>query len=138
MTFRVGRVFIKPSHSKVAKQIGVRHKSMYILQFEIAATLTSRGSPDSRGELGELWHRCMGHLLGSASKIHKEIVIGLPHCNMDQHEVCKGRTLGKYAKTPFPSRDSKAKGFGPCSFKCLWSFLSNIPYWVQVLCHFHK
>ena len=35
---------------------------------------------------------------------------GLPQCSINQHEVCKGCTLGKYAKTSFPSRDKRAKG----------------------------
>jgi transposase InsO family protein len=43
-------------------------------------------------------------------KILGEIATRLPPCSVDHHEVCKGCTLGKYAKTSFPSRDDRAKG----------------------------
>lgn len=40
----------------------------------------------------------------------KEIVIGLSEFRVAQHDVCKGRALGKYAKTMFLSSDIRAKG----------------------------
>jgi hypothetical protein len=40
----------------------------------------------------------------------RESVDGLPEFSSDQHRVCKGCALGKYAKTIFPSSDSRSKG----------------------------
>jgi transposase InsO family protein len=66
-----------------------------------------------------------------ALKILGEIATGLPPCNMDHHEVCKGCTLGKYAKTSHPNRDDRAKDIlelihsdvcGPFSFPSLCGF----------------
>jgi len=34
-------------------------------------------------------------------KILQQIATGLPTCSVDQHDVCKGCTLGKYARLPF-------------------------------------
>jgi transposase InsO family protein len=52
----------------------------------------------------------MGHLHHRVLKILGEITTGLPPCSVDSHEVCNGCTLGKYAKTSYPSRDDRAKG----------------------------
>lgn len=65
----------------------------------MATPLTSKGGCDSSNELGELWHRHMGLLHHGALNILKEIVTGLPQCIVDQHEVCKCCTLGKYVKS---------------------------------------
>ena len=52
----------------------------------------------------------MGHLHHGVLEILKEIVTGLPRCNTNQHDMCKGYTLGEYAKTSFPSGDNQVKG----------------------------
>jgi transposase InsO family protein len=52
----------------------------------------------------------MAHLHHGALKVLREAVTGLPKFSSDQHSVCKGCALGKYAKTVFPSSDSRSKG----------------------------
>jgi transposase InsO family protein len=107
--FRQGKVFIKPLNSRTPVQLGVRAKTLYRLQFETAAVVSRKDIQQGR-ELAELWHRRMGHLHHRELKILGEIAIGQPPCSVDHHEVCKGCTLGKYAKTSFPIRDDRAKG----------------------------
>jgi transposase InsO family protein len=51
----------------------------------------------------------MGQLHHRELKILGEIATRLPPCSVDHHEVCKGCTLGKYAKTSYPSKDYRAK-----------------------------
>jgi hypothetical protein len=108
--FHKRRVLSKPPNSRTAVQIGVREKTLYKLQFGAAAALKSKKDSQQGRELAELWHRCMGHLHHRALKILGEIATRLPPCSVDSHEVCKGCTLGKYAKTSYPSRDDRPKG----------------------------
>jgi transposase InsO family protein len=108
--FRKRRVLLKPPNSRTTVQIGVREKTLYKLQFGAAAALNNKKDNQQGRELAELWHRRMGHLHHRALKILGEIATGLPPCSVDSHEVCKGCTLGKYAKTSYPSRDDRAKG----------------------------
>jgi hypothetical protein len=51
----------------------------------------------------------MGHLHHRALSILREIVIGLPEFNVEQHGVCKGCMLGKHAKVAFPSSKHRSK-----------------------------
>ena len=86
--------------------LGVRKDKLYKLQFEPTCALVS--SSKSGRDLGELWHRRMAHLHHGALKVLREAVTGLPKFSYDQHDVCKGCALGKYAKTTFPSSDSRS------------------------------
>ena len=52
----------------------------------------------------------MAHLHHGALKVLRESVTGLLEFSFDQHRVCKGCALGKYAKTNFPSSDIRFKG----------------------------
>jgi hypothetical protein len=52
----------------------------------------------------------MDHLHHGTLKVLRQVVTGLPEFNFDQHGVCKGCALGKYAKRAFPSSDNKSKG----------------------------
>ena len=58
-------------------------------------------------DVGKLWHRRLGHLHHDASKIMQQITIGLPKGSLEQQDVCKGCTLGKYVKSTFHDRDNK-------------------------------
>lgn len=105
VTFESGKVNIHPKDSKVAKVIGVKHGSLFRLQFELAHALVS----SCRG-IGEFWHRRMAHLHHGALNILKEIVTGFSKMKTKKNEVCKGCALGKYAKTSFPSSNIRSKG----------------------------
>ena len=58
-------------------------------------------------DVGELWHRKLGHLHHGALNIMQQISIGLPKGKLEQKNTCKGFILGKYAKSSFLDRDSK-------------------------------
>ena len=85
--------------------IGIRSCTLYRLQFESLQALIN-----NTNDMGELWHRRMAHLHHGALNILKEIVIGLPELSTKHSDMCKGCTLGRYAKTTFPSSDSRSKG----------------------------
>jgi len=52
----------------------------------------------------------MGHLHHGALKTLRQIATRLPACSFDQHNECKGCTIGKYVKPSFQGRDYRAKG----------------------------
>ena len=108
--FNRDKAYLKHLTSSAVKQIGVRVKNLYGLQVERCAALNSKAGGKQSRDIGKLWHRCMGHLHHGVLKILQQIATGLPACSFDQHDVCKGCTLGKYAKTSFQGQDSKAKG----------------------------
>lgn len=59
------------------KQIGVKEKNLYRLQFETEASLSSREINPHRCELRELCNRCMGHLHHGTLDTLREIAMGL-------------------------------------------------------------
>ena len=59
-------------------------------------------------DVGELWHRRLGHLHHGALKIIQQNSTSLPKGKLEQTYTCKGCTLGKYAKASFQDQDSRA------------------------------
>ena len=57
---------------------------------------------------GELWHRRLGHLHHGALKILQQISTGLPKGTLAQSDQCKGCTLGKFVKSTFHEKESRA------------------------------
>jgi hypothetical protein len=111
VTFRDGRVLIHPrgSNTSMGKVLGVRKDKLYKLQFEPTYVLVS--SINSGRDLGEIWHRKMDHLHHGALKVLREVLNWLLEFSYDQHNVCKGCALGKYAKKPFLAVTTSPKGF---------------------------
>jgi hypothetical protein len=64
----------------------------------------------SSDNLCELWHKRVGHLHNKALSVMREIVMGLPKFNIEQHGVCRRCMLGKHAKDAFPSNKHRSKG----------------------------
>ena len=86
------------------------------------------------------WHTYLHH---GAFNVLKEIVTGLPELSVKHQGVCKGCALGKYAKTAFPSSDSRSKGIldlihsdvcGPMSAVSL----SGYKYYVTFIDDFYR
>ena len=102
------------------KSFGVRKCKLYRLQYQSTRALI-HGSDD----LYELWHRRMAHLHHGSLKVLREIVIGLLDFSTEQHGVCKGCALGKYAKTAFPSSDSRSKGILDLVHLDVWSYVNS-------------
>ena len=57
-------------------------------------------------DLGELWHRRMGHIHHGALRLLHEMVIGVLEVSIEHDDVCKGCVLGKFVKSSFPRSDT--------------------------------
>ena len=57
---------------------------------------------------GDLWHRRLDHLHHGTLKILQQISTGLPKGTLAQSDQSKGCTLGKFVKTNFHEKDSRA------------------------------
>ena len=59
-------------------------------------------------DVGELWNRILSHLHHGALKIMQQISTRLPKGKLEKKTTCKGCTLGKYVKSSFQDRGSRA------------------------------
>eukprot|EP00253_Pinus_taeda_P030310 PITA_30310 len=107
VVFSLGKVFLRHIRTGQTKQIGIRIKNLYKLHVEICASLSSKAEVVHGQDIGELWHRRLGHLHHGALKIMQQISTGLPKCKLEQISTCKGCALGKYAKASFHDRDGR-------------------------------
>ena len=73
-----GKALLKPLDSGANSFDGVRVMNFYMLQFVTIVTLSNKEINVHRCDLGELWHRHMGHLHHGVLIILREIAIGLP------------------------------------------------------------
>jgi len=83
------------------KRIGIRVKNLYKLEVDDYATLSTKAEMVKIQDIGELWHRQLGHLHHGDLKIMQQISIGLPKGKIEQVDTCKGCTLGSYTKSSF-------------------------------------
>ena len=106
--FHDHRVYIRPkgSYRSLDQVIGIRSEKVYRLHFEPAKALVSGSSSSQR----ELLHRRMAHLPHGALKHLRQTVIGVPQVQEEKHNHCKGCSLGKNMKNPFPQIEHKSKG----------------------------
>ena len=58
-------------------------------------------------DLGELWHRRMGHIHHGALRLLRETVIGVPEVSTKHDDVCKGCVLWKFMKESSPRSDTR-------------------------------
>jgi len=84
-------------------------KNLYKLEVDDCAALSTKAKLVQSQDIGELWHRRLGHLHHGALKIMQQMSIGLPKGKLEQVHTCKGCTLGKYTKSSFHDQDSRAK-----------------------------
>jgi hypothetical protein len=111
--FRGGQVLMYPRGTPAdsARVIGVRHAKVYKFAFQpLLALSSSTDSRASSSELCEIWHRRMGHMYHGALRTLREITTGVPDFSTDHFDTCRGCAMGKFAKSPFPSSDSRATG----------------------------
>jgi hypothetical protein len=104
--FKNQQVLIRPKESSpnIAQVIGVRKGNLYKLQGEPVRALVHNSD-----SLCQLWYKRMGHLHHRAFPILREIVTSLPKFSIEQHDVCRGCTLGKHAKDAFPNSEHRSK-----------------------------
>ena len=111
--FRGGQVLMYPrgAPAESARVIGVHHAKVYRFAFQPLLALSS--STDNRAnssEQCEIWHRRMGHMYHGALRTLREITTGMPDFSTDHFDTCRGCAMSKFAKSPFPSSDSRATG----------------------------
>ena len=99
----------KGASADSTRVIGVRHAKVYKFAFQpILALSSSTDSRASSSELCEIWHCRMGHMYHGAFGTLREITTSVPDFSIDHFDTCRGCAMGKFAKSPFPSSDSKA------------------------------
>ena len=79
------------------------------MEVDDCSTLSYNANMVQSQDVGELWHRILGHLHHEALKIMQQISTELPKGKLEQMTTCKGCNLGKYAKYSFSDRDSRAR-----------------------------
>eukprot|EP00253_Pinus_taeda_P030237 PITA_30237 len=109
VVFNKGKAFLRHIATGQTKRIGIRVKNLYKLEVDDCAALSTKEELRQSQDIGELWHRQLGHLHHGALKIMQHISTGLPKGKLDQVDTCKGCTLVKYTKSSFHDRDSRAK-----------------------------
>eukprot|EP00253_Pinus_taeda_P012026 PITA_12026 len=109
--FREGQVLMYPrgAPAESARVIGVRHAKVYRFAFQpLLALSSSTDSKASSSEQCEIWHTRMGHMYHGALRTLREITTDMPDFSTDHFDTCRGCVMGKFAKSPFPSSDSRA------------------------------
>ena len=101
VVFSKGKAFLRHIATGQTKRIGIQVKNIYKLEVDDCATLSTKVELVQSQDIGELWHRQLGHLHHGALKIMQQISIGLPKGKLEQVDTCKGCTFGKYTKSSF-------------------------------------
>jgi len=101
VVFSKGKAFLRHIATGQTKRIRIRVKNLYKLEVDDCVALSSKVELVQSQDIGELWHRWLGHLYHGALKIMQYISIGLPKGKLEQVDTCKGCTLGKYTKSSF-------------------------------------
>eukprot|EP00253_Pinus_taeda_P008414 PITA_08414 len=96
-----GKEFLRHIATGQTKRIRIQVKNLYKLEVDDCAALSTKEELVQSQDIGELWHRWLGHLHHGALNIMQQISTGLPKGKIEQVETCKGCTLGKYAKSSF-------------------------------------
>ena len=78
VVFSKGKVFLRHIGTGETKRIGIRVKNLYKLEVDDYAALSSKAEMVQSQDIGELWHRRLGHLHHGALKIMQQISTRLP------------------------------------------------------------
>ena len=84
-------------------------KNLYKLEVDDCETLNTKAELVQSQDIGEFWHRRLGHLHHGALKVMQQISIGLPKGKLEKFDKYKGCTLGKYTKSSFHDQDSRVE-----------------------------
>ena len=83
-------------------------KNLYKLDVEHCATLSTKVEKMQSRDVGEIWHRRLGDLHHGTLNIIQQITTCFHKGALEQQDVYKGCTLGKYKKSTFHDWDNKA------------------------------
>ena len=101
VVFSKGKVFLRHITMGQTKRIGIRVKNIYKLEVDDCAALSTKAELVQSQDIGELWHRQLGHLHHGALKIMQQISARFRKGKLEKVDTCKGCTLGKYTKSSF-------------------------------------
>ena len=93
VVFSKGKAFLRHIATGYTKRIGIQVKNLYKLEVDDCAALSTKAELVQSQDIGELWHRKLGHLHHGALKIMQQISTGLPKGKLEQVDTCKGCTL---------------------------------------------
>lgn len=79
------------------------------MEVEDFFALSTKAEKVQSGDIGELWHRKLGHLHHGAFKIMQQISTGIPKGTLEKVDTCMGCNLGKYTKASFHDRHNRAQ-----------------------------
>jgi hypothetical protein len=126
------RIWLKDSNIDVAEVIGVRERGLYKLSRHPSQALIHDNT-----NLCELWNRRFAHLHYKTLPTLRKMVAGIPELQEEHEGICRGCTLGKNTKGPYPSSDSRSKGIldlvqsnvcGPMTISSLVGFLYYVTF----------
>ena len=69
VVFNKGKAFLRHIATGQTKRIGIRVKNLYKLEVDDYAALSTKEELVQSQDIGELWHRWLGHLHHGALKI---------------------------------------------------------------------
>ena len=109
VVFNKGKVLLRHTAMSQMKRIGIQVKNLYKLEVDDCAALSTKVELVQSQDIGDLWHRQLGHFHHGALKIMQQISTRFPKGKLEQVDTCKGCTLGKYTKSSFPDQDSRTE-----------------------------
>ena len=78
VVFNKGKAFLRHIGMVQTKRIGIQVKNLYNLEVDECVVLSSKVDLVQSQDIGELWHKRLGHLHHGALKIMQQISIELP------------------------------------------------------------
>jgi hypothetical protein len=134
VAFVDGQVLVWPRDSNIdaTEVIGVLEGGLYKLSRHPAQALIHDNT-----NLCELWHQRFAHLHYKALPALRKMVTSIPELQEEHEGICRGCTLGKNTKGPYPSSDSRSKGIldlvhsdicGPMTVSSLGGFLYYVTF----------
>eukprot|EP00253_Pinus_taeda_P034092 PITA_34092 len=78
VVFNKGKAFLRHIATGQTKRIGIRVKNLYKLEVDDCAALSMKVELVQIQDIGELWHRRLGHFHHGALRIMQQISTGLP------------------------------------------------------------
>eukprot|EP00253_Pinus_taeda_P027289 PITA_27289 len=95
VVFIKGKVFLRHIATGQTKRIGIQVKNLYRLDVDDCVALSTKAILVQSQDIGELWHRRLGHFDHGALKIMQKISTGLPKGKLEQK---KDQTLTKFCE----------------------------------------
>jgi hypothetical protein len=107
VVFSKGKAFLWSSINdpSTAITIGTRECGLYKLSGQVIQALAHETINPC-----ELWHRRLGHLNFNALPGLQKMVTGMPVFSVEHNSICKGCSLGKNTKKPYPLSNRKSLG----------------------------